>query len=168
MELRKGTLADRESVEGLYEEARAFLRSMGTNQWQDGYPNGESFLQDVKAGSAWVLEEDGKVVGTACLAFGREPTYDTIYQGAWGIQPEEYAFLHRVAVSGACKGKGGASLFFKELERQARERGLPALRGDTHRDNKVMQRVMEKNGLTYRGIIYLEDGDERLAFERLL
>ena len=31
-----------------------------------------------------------------------------------------------------------------------------------------MQRVMEKNGLTYRGVIYLEDGSQRLAFEKLL
>ena len=74
----------------------------------------------------------------------------------------------RQAVSGACKGKGGPSLFFQELERQARERGLPCLRGDTHRENKIMQRVMEKNGLSYRGVIYLEDGGERLAFEKVL
>ena len=31
-----------------------------------------------------------------------------------------------------------------------------------------MQRVMEKNGLSHRGIIYLEDGGERLAFEKVL
>ena len=31
-----------------------------------------------------------------------------------------------------------------------------------------MQRVMEKNGLSCRGVIYLEDGGERLAFEKLL
>ena len=45
---------------------------------------------------------------------------------------------------------------------------LLCLRGDTHRGNKIMQRVLEKNGLVYRGIIYLEDGGERLAFEKLL
>lgn len=102
------------------------------------------------------------------LGLGREPTYDTIYQGAWGTEAPEYAFLHRIAVSGACKGKGAPSWFFQELERQARERGLPCLRGDTHRENKIMQRVMEKNGLSCRGVIYLEDGGERLAFEKLL
>ena len=115
-----------------------------------------------------VLEDEGQVVATACLGLGREPTYDTIYQGAWGTEAPEYAFLHRIAVSGACKGKGAPSWFFQELERQARERGLPCLRGDTHRENKIMQRVMEKNGLSYRGVIYLEDGGERLAFEKLL
>ena len=55
-----------------------------------------------------------------------------------------------------------------KVQEEARQRGLTVLRGDTHRDNKVMQRVMEKNGLEYRGIIYLEDGGERLAYEKLL
>lgn len=168
MQLRKATPADLPAVEALYEEASQFLRVQGIDQWQDGYPNGEVFLRDVENGTSYVLEENGKVAATACLGLGREPTYDTIYQGAWKVKAERYAFLHRIAVSGACKGQGIPALFFQELERQARDQGLPCLRGDTHRDNKIMQRVMEKNGLSYRGVIYLEDGGERLAFEKVL
>lgn len=168
MKLRKATLADGPAVAALYREAQAFLAAQGIDQWQDGYPNEETFQEDVARGESWVLEDEGQVVATACLGLGREPTYDTIYQGAWGTEAPEYAFLHRIAVSGACKGKGAPSWFFRELERQARERCLPCLRGDTHRENKIMQRVMEKNGLSYRGVIYLEDGGERLAFEKLL
>ena len=168
MKLRKATLADGPAVVALYREAQAFLAAQGIDQWQDGYPNEETFQEDVAREESWVLEDEGQVVTTACLGLGREPTYDTIYQGAWGTEAPEYAFLHRIAVSGACKGKGAPSWFFRELERQARERGLPCLRGDTHRENKIMQRVMEKNGLSCRGVIYLEDGGERLAFEKLL
>ena len=73
-----------------------------------------------------------------------------------------------IAVSPRAKGKGAAGLFFEELKRQARERGIRVLRGDTHRDNKAMQRVMEKSGLSYRGIIHIEDGTERLAYEIIL
>ncbi len=168
MELRKAALADAPAVEALYREAQEFLRQNGVDQWQDGYPNKETFQADVAEGCAWVVEENGDVVATAYLGIGREPTYKTIYEGAWGAQPEEYAFLHRIAVAGSCKGKGVPGLFFRQLEQEARQHGLTVLRGDTHRDNKVMQRVMEKNGLEYRGIIYLEDGGERLAYEKLL
>ena len=45
---------------------------------------------------------------------------------------------------------------------------MQAVRGDTHRDNQPMQRVMAKAGLAYRGVITLTDGSERLAFEALL
>ena len=125
-------------------------------------------IADVSEGNAWVLEDQGQVVGTAYLGMGKEPTYAKIYEGTWGAEPETYAFLHRIAVAGSCKGKGAAEMFFQQLEREARARGLNVLRGDTHRDNKIMQRVMEKNGLQYRGIIYLADGDQRLAFEKIL
>ena len=43
------------------------------------------------------------------------------------------------------------------------------LRIDTHHDNKVMQHVIEKNGFTRCGTIYLltENGDPRIAYEKL-
>ena len=104
MKLRKATLADGPAVVALYREAQAFLAAQGIDQWQDGYPNEETFQEDVARGESWVLEDEGQVVATACLGLGREPTYDTIYQGAWGTEAPEYAFLHRIAVSGACKG----------------------------------------------------------------
>ena len=147
---------------------KAVMTDLPVDQWQDGYPNGETFRKDVEEESAWVLEEDGKIVASAYLGTGREPTYDKIYEGAWAVDAEEYAFLHRIAVAGSCKGKGVPKLFFQQLEQEAREKGLSVLRGDTHRDNKIMQKVMEKNGLTYRGIIYLEDGGERFAYEKVL
>ena len=86
MKLRKALPGDQAAVVALYREAQEFLRAQGIDQWQDGYPNAASFQQDVKDGAAWVREEGGRVVATACLAFGREPTYDKIYEGAWGVE----------------------------------------------------------------------------------
>ena len=46
------------------------------------------------------------------------------------------------------------------------------IRIDTHRQNASMQRMLEKNGFAYCGIIYLQDGAEagaeRLCFDKLL
>ncbi|RKJ40270.1 GNAT family N-acetyltransferase [Acutalibacter sp. 1XD8-33] len=167
MALRRAKERDVPVIAGLYEQARAALKAAGVDQWQDGYPNGENALADIAAGSGYVLEEDGRVLAYACLDFGHEPTYDVIEQGAW-LGRGEYGFLHRVVVDGGAKGRGAAGLFFGELKRQAKERGVETVRGDTHRDNKSMQRVMAKNGLKYRGIIHVEDGSERLAFEALI
>lgn len=168
MNLRKAQPGDLAAVAAIYEEAKAALREQGVDQWQDGYPNETSARADLKAGTCFVLTEDGGVVATACLDFGNEPTYDAIFEGAWQGDDKNYGFLHRVAVSGKIKGRGAASLFFEELKRQAAARGVTTLRGDTHRDNLPMQRAMEKNGFQRRGIIYLEDGSERLAYEFLI
>lgn len=167
MELRKAQERDVDAIADLYAQARASLREAGIPQWQDGYPDASDARRDIAAGTGYVLEENGEVIAFACLAFGVEPTYDVIEQGAWQYSGD-YGYLHRVAVSGRAKGRGAAGIFFDELKRQARERGVKALRGDTHRDNAPMQRVMEKNGLSYRGIIHVEDGTERLAYEMMM
>lgn len=40
-------------------------------------------------------------------------------------------------------------------------------RSDTHKDNLPMQNVILGGGFTYQGIIYIEDGTPRLAYEWL-
>ena len=169
MELRKAERGDVPAIAGLYDQARAALKAAGVDQWQNqnGYPDGSDALLDIEAGTGYVLEENGRVLAYACLGFGHGPTYDVVEQGEW-LGQGSYGFLHRVAVDGGAKGRGAAGLFFDELKRQARARGVGIIRGDTHRDNRPMRRVMAKNGLEYRGIIHVEDGSERLAFEMLL
>ena len=168
MVIRKGTLADLPHILPLYDAAKAFLKAQGLDQWQDGYPNEESARKDIADGTCYVLEDNGEILGSACLAFGVEPTYNKIYDGNWAASPAVYGFLHRIAVSPKTRGKGAAGLFFDELKRLAREQNITVIRGDTHRGNLPMQRVMAKNGLAYRGVIYLEDGAERLAYECIL
>jgi RimJ/RimL family protein N-acetyltransferase len=41
------------------------------------------------------------------------------------------------------------------------------IRIDTHRDNTIMQHLLSKYGFQYCGIIYLANGDERLAYQYL-
>ena len=40
------------------------------------------------------------------------------------------------------------------------------LKIDTHRDNVVMQNMLKKNGFQSCGIIHVQDGSERLAYQK--
>ena len=42
------------------------------------------------------------------------------------------------------------------------------LRIDTHKENVIMRNGLKKLGFTYCGIIYLENGDPRLAFQKTI
>lgn len=66
------------------------------------------------------------------------------------------------------KGQGLASEIIKEIEKMCLSRKIHSIRIDTHEDNKPMQRLIEKNGFKYCGIIYLNDKSKRLAFEKLI
>lgn len=43
----------------------------------------------------------------------------------------------------------------------------PNIRIDTHKDNHIMQHCIVSYGFTYCGIIYLANGDPRLAYQKL-
>jgi RimJ/RimL family protein N-acetyltransferase len=42
------------------------------------------------------------------------------------------------------------------------------IRIDTHQDNRTMRALLQKYGFTYCGIILLENGDPRLAYQRTM
>ena len=98
-----------------------------------------------------------RIVAYFALLPSPEPTYDVI-DGAW-LTDEPYGVIHRMASYPDIHG------IFSTIIDYAASR-FSRLRIDTHRDNRIMQHLIEKHGFTYCGIIWLEDGSERLAYER--
>ena len=160
MLIRKTTFADVDAASAIYSSARAFMRKAGNpNQWNGVYPNANNILEDIESGGSYVCEDDGEIVAVFYFCVGNDPTYDKIYGGAWK-QDGEYAVIHRIAVK--YHGRGIADFIYSHCFNVH-----PNLRIDTHRDNAPMRRSLSKNGFEYCGIIYLANGDERLAFQRV-
>jgi len=159
MNIRQTTAADRDEVLKLYEEARQFMREHGNpTQWGSSHPPVAQVEQDIADGKSFVCEEDGVLLGVFYFAHEIEHTYDRIYEGAW-IGDGPYAVMHRVACPG--RKKGTATFCLEWCMEHCGD-----LRIDTHRNNIPMQNLLAKNGFTRCGIIYLEDGDERIAYEK--
>ena len=166
MEIRKTQRQDWEAVLGVYEEAKRYFRKEGICQWQDGYPNRESLEKDCRDGISYVVEEEGQVIATAAVSFGRDKSYDAIYEGNWISREKEYGIVHRIAVLEKKKGQGIAGRILQWAEEMCCSLGARYIRIDTHEDNISMQRLLEKSGYQRCGIIYLEDGSGRAAFEK--
>ena len=165
---RKTQYGEIPQVMKMIRQAQAYMKEQGIDQWQNGYPNEAAIADDISKGYSYVMEENGKIIGTMAVIFDGEPTYDKIYEGAWKTTEEPYAAIHRVAVDTDCKGKGIAGNMVEEVVKMCKERGVRSIKNDTHRDNLSMQRMQAKAGFEYCGVIYLEDGAERIAFEKLL
>lgn len=166
MELRRAEKKDSEKILGIYEQAKAYFKEKKIDQWQDGYPNEESLKADCQSRISYVAEENGEVIATAAVFFGTEKDYDTIYEGSWISDAKRYGVIHRIAVTAAEKGKGTAVWLLGQAERMCRARGARYMRADTHEDNRSMQRLLTKCGYQPCGIIYLEDGAKRIAYEK--
>ncbi len=160
MKIRPATSADVESANEIYKSARAFMRESGNpNQWTDSYPSDKDISEGIPNGTSYVCEDDGEIVATFYFHMGEDPTYRNIYGGKW-LNDEPYAVIHRIAVKHHGKGIGG--FIYRECFKIR-----PNLRIDTHRDNLPMQRSLERAGFKRCGIIYLENGDERIAYQKI-
>lgn len=158
MTIRKSTLADIPQMMEIFAIARRFMAATGNpSQWSATYPSVEQLRDDVMSGNSYVCIENERIVATFLLRGGNDPTYDVIYDGAWP-NSNPYATIHRIASSGEIKGIFARVMAFAL-------RTYVTIRIDTHRDNKVMQHVIEKAGFEFCGIIHCWNGDEREAYQ---
>lgn len=168
LKFRKAVEADIDSILNIIRQAQNYFKEQGIDQWQNGYPNYDTIKSDIDNQSGYVLLKDNEIVATVALIFDGEKSYESIYGGSWISSGEDYATIHRIAVNSQYKGLGLGSIIIKKIEDICSIRGINSIRVDTHKDNLSMQRLLHKNGFKYCGIIYLEDGSIRLAFEKLL
>ena len=165
--LRKTTLEDIAQAIQIIEQGKAYLKSTGVDQWQNGYPNAEVIKEDIANGYGYVLECEGKVVGTVALSFDGEPHYDDIRDGNW-LSNGNFLVIHRLAVSDEVRGTNSASEMIRQAEQLCMIHGIFSIKIDTHEDNVVMRKFVEKNGFKYCGTVMLGSEGERVAFEKVL
>ena len=162
MEIRPATPADLPALREVFTAAKAIMRADGNpTQWAGPYPDDAAVLHDIAGGWGHVLvADDGRTAGYFALIPSPDPTYSYIEGGAWLDDELPYYVIHRIASLPDVHG------IFDSMIRFAA--GICRnLRIDTHRDNKIMQHNLAKHGFTYCGVIYLANGDERLAYQRL-
>ncbi len=166
MEFRRTTAADLGSIMDIIRQAQEYLKNQGIDQWQNNYPSTGTILEDIRKGYGYVLLENNRILGTVAITFDGDRNYDFI-DGKW-LTDSPYAAIHRIAVQSGYKGKGLASVIIGNIVRMCQDKGTQSIRVDTHEKNLSMQRLLLKNGFLACGVIYLQDGAKRLAFEKIL
>lgn len=151
--------ADLPRILEIYDIAKAYMRANGNpNQWNGAYPDPDTLRTDIEKRRLYVYKKDGRIHGVFMLLLEEEPTYAYIEDGSWR-EERPYGTIHRLAGDGEVKGLFAKCVAFCEKE-------VPYLRADTHFDNHTMQYLLEKNGFERRGIIYLKNGDPRIAYQK--
>lgn len=159
MTIRTAALADLENILPIYSYARKQMALNGNpTQWGSSHPSTDVLTDDINNANLYLIEENEKPVGVFAFIIGTEPTYQEI-DGEW---PNElpYGTIHRIASNGEAKG-----ILKKCLDFCASL--LPNIRIDTHKNNAVMRHLLEKEGFQTCGIIYVEDGSPRIAYQKM-
>jgi hypothetical protein len=153
-------VTDVERIMQVLDAAKQVMRDAGNeNQWINGYPTVEAVLADIERDGGMVVEDNGVVVAYFAFLPSPEPTYAEIYDGAWLDDELPYHVVHRIGAVPSARGIFASVMDYCFAHD-------PNIRVDTHRDNKIMQHLVAKHGFRYCGIIYLLNGDERLAYQK--
>ena len=148
---------DLDRILEIYEAARKFMAENGNpTQWNNGYPTRELLELDIRLNRLFVMRRNDEICGAFVFFIGDDPTYQYI-EGSW-MDDTAYGVIHRIAGNGG--GIFAAALAFCRAQ-------ISHIRIDTHHNNIPMQRAVEKAGFSRRGIIYVEDGTPRIAYEKV-
>ena len=164
---RPAEVRDQDAILTVVAHARAAIRALGIDQWQDGYPEPEVIEADIALGIGHVFEISGQVAAYLALADAPEAVYAGI-DGAW-LCGGPYLTVHRMCIDDGFRGTGLSREMFAFAEAAARERSFASVRVDTHRGNIVMQKLLAKCGFTRCGTVAypVNAGDPiRVAYEK--
>ena len=125
-------------------------------QWVNGYPAWKTLAADIARRELYVMEDPEGIFGVFLLTGEKEPSYAFIH-GRWH-RMGPYGTIHRICGDGNHRG------IFAEAFAFAR-RHFDTVRVDTHENNLPMQRAVLRAGFRFAGVIRLENGDPRLAYD---
>lgn len=164
--IRLATKEDIEAILLVIADAKRFMASQGSGQWQDHNPSRARILADIDLAAYYVIILDQRIVGGFAL-LDYETDYEEMLEGAW-LQQGPYLVIHRFAVHSSSRGQGLAGFAIDAIETIAKDRGVPAIRVDTHEKNKPMVSLLKKHGYLHVGAVLLGDFKRRQAFEKIL
>lgn len=159
--IRKSTMDDLDAIQEIYAYAREQMRiNNNPNQWGTNRPLTESIVADIKNGNSYAIMKEDKLVGVFSFIIGEDPTYINIEDGQW-LNQEPYGTIHKIAA-----GAEGKNIFRSCYS--FCKKFVPNIRIDTHKDNRIMQKILEQYEFTKCGIIYVDDGTPRIAYQKVM
>ena len=158
MHIRKASGKDLNDIMDIYAAAQDFMIESGNPyQWGHSYPSRNLIENDIEGGNCHLICDDDVPHGVFALFRGDEPTYQYIENGQW-LNNDEYVTVHRIAGDGKAKGIFRCAISYCK--------GMTDnIRIDTHEDNEIMKKLIERNGFEKCGRIYVANGSPRIAYQ---
>jgi len=119
-------------------------------QWNEHYPNRNTFENDVQRGELYVYMQNNICIGCIVITTIKDVEYVPI---EW-LTKDTNIYIHRLAVHPKCQGKGIAQHMMTFAENYAKINGYSSVRLDTFSQNKRNQKFYETRGYKRLGNIY--------------
>ena len=144
---------DMQRIMKITNDAKCLLKQNGSLQWQQGYPNEETFISDINNKSLYGIYENNNLMAYGAYILGKDINYVEI-DGKWDVPANEKDLaIHRVAVDSNCHGKKYGVKILKYGIIYAKKLRCISVKVDTHKNNIPMQKCINNSGFVYKGVV---------------
>ena len=148
--IRPGGISDIDVILNITKSCAAHMVQNGIFQWNEHYPDRDSFVNDAKNKELYVCSKNGKVI--ACISLCKH--MDEVYLPVkWKTKNGNNLYIHRLAVHPDFQKKGVGKILMDFAEKYAREKKYISVRLDTFSVNKRNLKFYESRG--YKSLCFL-------------
>lgn len=160
IEIKKAKLSDLDNLLSLYENARKMMKeSNNPNQWKNTHPSKEFLISLINKEVLYIgINKENEIMFSFSFIIGIDETYINIEDGEW-LNDLPYGTIHALASSFKMN-----NVFYYVLTFCLSL--INNIKIDTHNDNVIMQKILNKYGFIKCGTIYIkEDHSPRIAYQ---
>ena len=158
LSIRKASPDELGRLMEIYRTAQDYMIATGNpNQWGHFNPPEERVKEDIRTGISHVIFDESGIHGVFAMCAGEDPTYSYIENGSW-LNDGPYITVHRIASDQKVHGVFDCAIEYCKAR-------ADNIRIDTHAENRIMQKLIKRNGFKECGTIYLANGSPRMAFQ---
>lgn len=163
--IRKAKFSDIDTIMSIINETVEEMKSYGNTQWDNNYPNNETFINDIKNDSLYVYEEDNYIKGFVCIDNNEAKEYKNLN---WSLY-EKCMVTHRMAINSKFRNSGIASKLMDFCEELALKNGVRYLKADTYSLNIKMNSFFKKRGYKFIGKVFFTGKEKPFyVYEKIL
>lgn len=145
-----------DAVMELVKRATSELDARGIAQWDEVYPDRETFARDAAASDLWGLRVDGRLAAVVVLNFDAAPEYDSV---PWRVADPRPLIVHRLCVDPSFQGQGLARRLMGFAEQAAARSGARSIRLDAFVPNCISRGLYRSLGYDERGRVSFRKGE---------
>ena len=145
-------LAQKSDLDRVLQITRLCAREMESRkvfQWNEHYPDRQSFVNDINNSELYVYCIQDMVIGCVSICAFMDEVYSKV---SWKTNGKNSVYVHRLAVDPKHQKQGIGSKLMDFAENESKLSGVESIRLDTFSQNIVNQNFYEK-----RGYVKLED-----------
>lgn len=169
LKMMTATTKDLNRIDGLYNSCIEKLNKKGIFQWDERYPNIETYKSSINTNSHYIFMDDEVLVASVILNEIQAEEWNIV---SWNYKDEKTLVIHALAINPFCQGKGYGQQVLELCQRYAINNHYKVIRLDAFSENPVALNLYKKNEFKKAGEVtfdYKPEGHQLyFCYDKLL